>query len=169
MNRWYAVQSNPKAEFLAVAHLDNQGFETFLPLHRKSTVVRKQIVHHLLPVFPSYLFVSFDPNEAPWRSINGTRGVKRLLGSRGDSCSPIRCGVIEELREEAGSTGIIDLEEATSLHYEKGADLKITDGPFAGQDAICIQSVIDRVRVAISLLGYQHVVSIPVEHLARAL
>lgn len=163
------MQTNPKAEFLAVAHLDNQGFETFLPLHRRSTVIRKQIVHHLLPVFPSYLFVSFDPTNSRWRSINGTRGVKRLLGSYGDTTTPIRCGVIEELREEAGSTGIIELEEATSLHYESGADLRITDGPFAGQEAVCVQSVIDRVRVAISLLGHQHVVSIPVEHLARAL
>ena len=76
---------------------------------------------------------------------------------------------MDEAKGAVKQAGIIDLEEATSLHYEKGADLKITDGPFAGQDAICIQSVIDRVRVAISLLGYQHVVSIPVEHLARAL
>ena len=31
------------------------------------------------PLFPSYLFVNFDPEDYKWLKISNTRGVKKIL------------------------------------------------------------------------------------------
>jgi len=77
--RWYLVQCKPNAAQIAVRNLENQSFGTFLPLQeitkRKGRIFERQI----RPLFPGYLFVQIDPNLGPWRQVNSTRGVNRLV------------------------------------------------------------------------------------------
>ena len=56
--RWFVVQAQPNAEHKAVAHLNRQGFTTYLPryLKRRRHARRMDVV--AAPLFPRYLFVS---------------------------------------------------------------------------------------------------------------
>jgi len=124
--RWYVVQTQPFAEVRATTHLRRQGYRVFCPCYRK-------IIHHarrrtiaLQPLFPSYLFLQFDISRDRWRSVNGTRGVVRLL-AHGEHPNPVPRGVVEPLQAHTGADGALDW--APSL--EVGQIVRVAEGPFA--------------------------------------
>ena len=78
---WFVAATKPRDEALAEAQLKQQGFDTFLPRFRKIRRHARRATEVLAPVFPGYCFVQADPQQYPWRSINSTRGVRRLVGA----------------------------------------------------------------------------------------
>src|SRR6185312_13102273 len=93
---WFVVHTQSNAEAKAKRHLVHQGFTVYLPFYRRRVrhARRNEIVASAL--FPCYLFVRFDPQQDRWRSINGTRGVVRILG---DDAAPraVADPIIEEI------------------------------------------------------------------------
>ncbi len=77
--KWYLVQIKRNAHNLAEINLVRQGFCCFQPLLK--ITVRKGLKFKDVskPLFPGYLFVTFDPLKAEWQKINYTLGVARLL------------------------------------------------------------------------------------------
>ena len=75
----------------------------------------------IAPVFPGYIFVSFNSERDRWRSINGKLGVGRLIATQQQ---PVRVprGVVEAL-----ITGL-DFQRGLML----GQTVRIIAGPFAG-------------------------------------
>ena len=73
---WFVVMTKLKQEQVARKNLLNQRFEVFLPQLNHSN-----INSGLIPLFPGYLFVSFDISRPHWLKIGNTRGVKKLLSS----------------------------------------------------------------------------------------
>jgi len=67
---WYAVQTHYKRESEARRELENQSYDVYLPL------VRNDARNVVSPLIEGYLFVRECDR---WRSINGTRGVQRVL------------------------------------------------------------------------------------------
>jgi len=148
-SRWYVVHTQLFAEARAMAHLERQGYRIFCPRYRK-------IIHHarrrtstLQPLFPSYLFVRLDPVRDRWRSVNGTRGVMRLL-TQGEHPLPVPRGVVESLQAHMGGDGALD--RVPSL--EVGQIVRVASGPFS--DLVGKLERLDaagRVRVLLDLLG----------------
>jgi transcriptional antiterminator RfaH len=111
------------------------------------------------PLFPRYLFVAFDPDEARWRSINGTRGVVGLL-SDGSYPLPVRHNVVENLLQQCDEKGAVSLS-ALGL-FTRGVKVRITSGPFAGQVGELEKiSAHDRVLVLLDFMGVQTGVQMP--------
>jgi transcription antitermination factor NusG len=77
---WAVVQTYATCEARAVENLRRQYYEAFCPL---LALPRRSDLSRLVeaPLFPCYVFVSIAP-EQPWRSINNTYGVVRLLTDR---------------------------------------------------------------------------------------
>ena len=48
------------------------------------------------PLFPSYIFVALNLDVDPWRSVNGTFGVTRLIMAQ-DRPLPVPVGIVETL------------------------------------------------------------------------
>lgn len=154
MQRWYVASTHPKAEAFAAAELKNQDFETYLPLKDERKIVRHKAVSVTSPLFPSYLFVCFDRTAQRWRSINGTRGVQRLICSGlGDNPRPLPIGAVEDLqaRQAAGEFGA--REDRKRPIILAGQMLRILSGPFSDFEGICLLSKGQRVTVLISMLG----------------
>lgn len=143
--RWFAVQTQPRKERLALQHLRNQDFETFCPVKRTSRRVGARRVTALEPFFPSYAFVRLDIARDRWRSINGTIGVARLV-SFGAQPSALPHGLIERIRKLCGDDGELALDEG----LRSGERVRIVGGPL---DALCglLVSVEPRKRVTVLL------------------
>ena len=97
MRRWYVVHTQTQTEKRALWHLQNQGFECFLPSVRSLRRHARKVEHVLAPLFPRYLFVRLDLDSTPWSAINGTRGVVRLVAN-GFRPTPVPEGVVEDLQ-----------------------------------------------------------------------
>ncbi len=160
MKSWYAVYTQPRNESLASEHLVRQGFEVFFPryLRRRSHARRLDTV--AAPLFPRYLFVSFDAEAAGWRSIRSTRGVIDLVRIGLDP-APVPCTVIDGIRSREDENGFVVL--ARNLHLTRGSRIRIAGGAFAACEAIFeAQKDADRVIVLLSLLGRVVSAQIPI-------
>ena len=83
MPHWYAVQTKPRQEQVAVTHLERQHFEIFLPRIRAARHRRGRWQSTIEPLFPGYLFVQLEfgaQNTAPIRSTRGVIGLVRFGG-----------------------------------------------------------------------------------------
>lgn len=151
IEQWFAVQTQPRKEDWAVANLRNQGFGTFFPRLRKSRKHARRIDTVLVPMFPGYLFVQLKLDGHRWRSVNGTRGVVRLL-SFGDQPQPIPVEVVDGLM-----SSVDDKDVFTFSRYERfrvGDNVRLMVGPFAEQlGRIDRLDGRDRVRVLLELMG----------------
>jgi transcriptional antiterminator RfaH len=160
MTHWYAVYTQPRNETVASQHLERQGFEVLLPLYLKRRSHARRIEMVPAPLFPRYLFVSFDARQAGWRTIRSTRGVIDLVRNGLDPV-PVSEAIIEELRDRRDEQGYVVL--AKHFNLKRGSRIRIDDGPFAGLEAI-FESQRDEERVValLSLLGREVMVQLPI-------
>ena len=161
MKRWYVVHTQPRAEDRAQWHLENQGFDCFVPRCRKTRRHARKSYTVVEPLFPRYLFAHFDTDASRWLAINGSRGVVALL-TDGTRPLPIPGDIIEKLMAETDEQGVTPL---TSLGiFWKGRKVRIKSGPFAGQMGEVAEMLAkgrDRVHVLLSMLGVQASMQLP--------
>ena len=124
---WYLVQVKPNGYRLAERNLARQGFTCFQPLVRATERRGAQFRPVSRALFPGYLFVAFDPARAPWRKINSTAGVARLL-SVGNAPQEVPGGLVAELRARLDAGGHVNLAD----NVEVGNRVEIQSGPFSG-------------------------------------
>ena len=73
-NKWFVVMTKPKQEIKAKLNLEKPEFShVLLPMLKLDSDAKTE------PLFPSYLFVNFDPEDYKWLKISNTRGVKKIL------------------------------------------------------------------------------------------
>ena len=77
--KWFILQFKPNSHLLAKRNLHRQGFESFIPMLEITKHKYNRYVSELRPLFPGYMFVAFNPESGPWRQINCTTGVSKLV------------------------------------------------------------------------------------------
>lgn len=164
-SNWFVAETLPRKERIAEVNLARQSFANLCPRMRAVRRHARRVENVLTPVFPGYIFVRFDPKRDPWRAINGTLGVRRLLAA--DSAKPIpmpdyAMQQIIERCENGLMTRLVD-------EFEPGAKVRILAGPFADQLAE-VESLngIGRVRVLLQILGLATPVTLSQASLAPA-
>ena len=101
---WYIVQFKPHSHKVAVRNLQRQGFETFLLMYEVARRAAVKFETVIQPLFAGYMFVACDPEKAPWRQINSTFGVSRMLRfAEGPKSMPE--ALIARLRARCDSVG----------------------------------------------------------------
>jgi len=150
-DRYYVVQAQPQREQLAVKELRQQGFRTFLPVLRHPEKVRhgKILAPRLEPLFPKYLFVQLDLSTERWRSINGTRGVTRVMCMDEHRPSPVPR---EAMLRLLAAGEMIDVM-AAGLPFNPGDTVEFEAGSFKGKQALVTLCAADRVTLLLDLLG----------------
>lgn len=152
MLRWCVVQTKPREEAKAISHLENQEFRTFMPLLREHRGRETRTV----PMFPRYLFVEIDTEERKWLSINGTRGVQRVMALTIEMPSLLPVGFVEHLLETRSvADWFFD-----ALAFKKGDMVELTEGPFKGQQGVCQWTSEKRVSLLLNMLGRETLVSV---------
>ena len=129
---WYLVHTKARQEDTAITNLQRQNFRCYMPMLYVEKVRRGKSVVVAEPMFPSYVFVQLDTS------------------GQGQSWSPIRSTLgVRELVKFGGHPPKVDAELITALHereqlqqsnpqalFAAGDKVVITDGPFAGIEAI---------------------------------
>ena len=123
---WFLLQFKPNSHRLAERNLMRQGFKTFLPMQEVTRRKSTRFVNDLRPLFPGYMFVAFDPKSAPWRKINGTIGVSKLVSFDGQP-KPVPIDLVSGLMQRCDTTG--NLLPAKKL--ATGDQVELLTGPFS--------------------------------------
>jgi len=164
MKRWYAAQTQPRKERLAIDHLGRQAYSTYCPFVRRSKPRSGRTITTLEPLFPGYVFVGFDCDHERWHPVNSTIGVSRLV-SFASRPSPLPRGFVERLRDLADTDGQVCFDE----HLNAGDAVRIVGGPF---DTLCgtlaTGDARQRVTVLLQLLAGETRVTLPRDCLVAA-
>lgn len=127
---WYLVHTKPRQEDVALANLERQGYECYLPQMRIERIRRRKAEIATEPMFPRYLFIRLDSSDQgkSWSPIRSTLGVSQLVHF-GARAAKVDDALVELLRQR---------EQAMPLDtmFHSGDSVVITDGPFAGIEAI---------------------------------
>ncbi len=126
MNQWYLIQFKPNSHRLAERNLQRQGFETFLPMQKITRRKASRFVSDLKPLFPGYMFVSVNSEHAPWRTINSTIGVSKLVSFEGKP-KPLPLQLISGLMLRCDVSGTLLPPKSLS----EGDSVEMLTGPFA--------------------------------------
>ena len=157
---WYAAHTHAQAEAKAAWHLENQGFQFYLPRYLKRRRHARKTDWVKAPLFPRYLFIGVTPENLRWRAINSTIGIHYLVSGRSGEPTPIPTRIIDAIRAREDEDGNVAL--GADLHFRKGEVVKILDGPMT--DAIGLFDIMtddERVVVLLDLMGRQVRVRLP--------
>ncbi|MDB4841041.1 transcriptional activator RfaH [Planktomarina sp.] len=126
MNRWYLIQFKPNSHRLAERNLHRQRFETFLPMQKITRRKVSRFVSDLKPLFPGYMFVSVNSDLSPWRTINSTIGVSKLVSFEGKP-TPLPLQLISGLMLRCDASGTL----LSPKILNEGDSVEMLTGPFA--------------------------------------
>lgn len=161
LKNWFLLQFKPNAHKLAERNLHRQGFETFLPLQEITDRKKTSFIDNLKPLFPGYMFVTFDIQDAPWRKINNTMGVSKLV-SFNSYPKPVPIDLVSGLMQRCDVSGKL----LPPKRLNKGDEVQFLNGPFA--NFVTTVEEIDaqqRVWVLMKLMGRSTRISVNIEGL----
>jgi len=127
---WYLVHTKPRQEEIALANLERQGYECYLPQMRIERIRRRKAEVATEPMFPRYLFIRLDSSDQgkSWSPIRSTMGVSQLVHF-GARAARVDDTLVDLLRQRERAL-------PTEAMFHSGDSVVITDGPFAGIEAI---------------------------------
>lgn len=168
---WFVAQTKPNAWQIAKRNLERQAFEVFVPLIAQSQRLRGKIHTVRRPAFQGYVFVRFDPDLSPWRAINSTFGVGRLVAFGG--------GVVPTMVPPHFITGLwARCDDDCVLHdcapsipssLRPGNQVRVTGGPFTDTIAQVLKlGPQQRVWVLMEVMGGPTSVLLPSSSLTMA-
>ncbi|MGR0183202.1 transcription termination/antitermination protein NusG [Azospirillum aestuarii] len=184
--RWHVVvvgtklNDHPKA----VAALLARGYQVIAPLCREVITDRRDRHREVeRPMFGRYVFAGSMPGqEARKLALVPSVQYVSLDTRRRALVLPVRAVAAVVARMQDGA-GIVDLRPVepvpveamatesaiiTAPRFQPGQTVRVTDGPFAGWDALFVADEGERIRVLLSLFGRQNETSVPVRGVRAA-
>jgi transcription elongation factor/antiterminator RfaH len=164
MRRWHIIQSKPHQEERVEAQIrELTEIEVYAPRIEVRAVRGAAKVTVVKPLFPSYLFARLDLPEE-WKLITFTRGVTRILGGW-EQPRPVDDAVVAAIRERENKKDRL-------IHYYRFRPREavvVRAGPLKDLYGIFERYVDEgaRVRILLSLVGYQAAVELEAELVAK--
>nr|WP_314074755.1 transcription termination/antitermination NusG family protein [uncultured Roseococcus sp.] len=168
---WYCVQTEYGKDATAIQDLTHpngprkQRWEAFCPeVYERRTSTdrdgRERTRRVLVPMFPGYIFVRFDIARDPWRKIVSAKGVARILGAHPERPTPLRSDLIIAIASNAAELNA-EFQKAAEAVHPKGAALRVTKGPWAGFQGVCLWHKNDRIKLMMTLFGQDTATEMP--------
>jgi transcriptional antiterminator RfaH len=157
---WYCFKALPKKEHIAAGLLRREaGLEALCPRIAYMKKTRRGKVRFVEPLFPGYVFINADLQEA-YRRIRATSGIRDVVAF-GSRLPRIPEAFIEELRARLDAENLRAIPEPV---VKPGQEVVILEGPFKQWNAIVSGELDARQRVALLLdfLGRQLEIRVPV-------
>ena len=146
---WFILQFKPNAHYQAEKNLNQQGFETFLPLQDTTSRKLSRFINTSKPLFPGYMFIRFDRAESNWHKINNTYGVSRLI-TFNSILKSVPNNIIDSLMKRYDLSGkLLPIKK-----LRKGDQVTVLMGPFANFIATVEKYEADqRIWILMDLMG----------------
>jgi transcription termination/antitermination protein NusG len=172
MKKWFVVQvlagyeDRIRADLLK--SIEEQGLhdkfgEILIPAAKaKPTYGAEQIDDQQL--FPGYMLLEMEPEQATIRLVAKTPRISRFLG--GKEPSPISDKEIERILAQIRGEVVVSVEKHT---FEPGSEVEINEGPFAGFMGI-IESMDEeheKLTVMVSIFGRMTPVELAFDQVKR--
>lgn len=154
---WYLAYTKPRQEDIARVNLEQQGFESYLPLYKKFKKTEQGPVSVFEPMFPRYIF--FRPGK-PGQGISVVRSTKGIttIVRFGFEPAVIDEALLHRIRQLEQDRNHATLQELSNLQVGQTVRLKHT--ALSGVEGL-IQSVSSkRVAVLLDILGRPAVVQL---------
>ena len=159
---WYLLQLKPNAHKTAVRNLKRQGFDTFLPLMKVTQRRGTRFIDSSRPLFPGYMFVKIAEGHTPWRSLNATLGVARLVYI-GAKPRPLPAALMTELRGACDEDGLLAPQT-----LKPGDLVQIKTGPFSNFIATVEElTSTDRIKLLLEIMGQESRLAVAAHHVTR--
>lgn len=155
---WYLVRTKARQESIAAERLTQQGFGAYHP--RLVVRRRRSRPPQILPLFPTYVFVSLLLGEQDFSPVRSTKGVLSIVRF-GEDYARVPVWIIAELRRRADPlTGLYRL----ARRLRPRMPVRVKAGPFEGMEGIFLhESGRDRCCVLLQILGAERSVKIAEE------
>jgi len=166
LRNWIAVHTRPHLEKLALENLNRQGYETYLPLCKKTRSHARKVELISSPLFPRYLFVGLKIGIDSWTKIKSTKGVAGVV-SFGTIPATISGRILEGIREREDSEGFVRFNNDQT--FSTGDKVNIVDGFFAKNSGI-IEKLAggDRVLLLLDSMEKQFRINTTLECISRS-
>lgn len=146
---WYVLHSKPRKEDFLLDQLRLNGFEAYCPFMRVKSVNPRS--RKIRPYFPGYVFLRADLSQAKASSLQWIPGATGFVSFDG---IPARLPdeLIPTLRQQMEAVNASGKE--TRLEMQSGQPVRVTEGLFAGYEAIFESRLpgAQRVRVLLKLI-----------------
>lgn len=147
---WFVAQLKPNGFVTAKLNLQKQGYETFMPMRQVEVRHARKVKTVARPLFPGYIFVSFDFETTQWRGINSTYGVSSLIMGGANSPQVVPSDLMQALKAHCGDGDLVVPPETLA----PGNVVKVVNGPFKDIFAtVEALSNSDRIAVLLDLMG----------------
>ncbi len=155
--KWYILQFKANSQHQARKNLTRQGFDTFLPLHDITSRKASRFISTSKPLFPGYMFVTFDRAESEWHKINNTFGVSRLI-TFNSILKSIPTKFVDNLMKRYDLSGkLLPIQK-----LKKGDRVTVLKGPFADFIATVEKYEADeRIWILMDLMGRKTKIQTP--------
>jgi len=122
-----------------------------MPAEKVAKVRKSKIVAEERTLYPGYIIVEMDPTEATFGLVNAIPGVTHMLGTK---LEPV------PLTDEEANSMLEQIERGLERAepespFEKGENVKVTKGPFAGFTGTVDEIFAERrrVKVIVTIFG----------------
>lgn len=151
--RWLCVHTRPRKEGGAVQYCrESLGLDTYYPRLKRLKTIRRVKRWIVGPLFPRYFFCRLNLSQS-FRAVQYAPQVIGVVGFGGRPAL-VDDAIIDQLKQWAGEA--VDI---MTVHpgFRPGDLVEIADGPLRGLQAVVLQEMSDRDRVAVllSTLGCQ--------------
>lgn len=163
--RWHVVKCKPHQEERVLDQLEKMArIECYYPRIEVHAVRRGRREKVVRALFPGYIFARlFIPDE--WKMVTYTRGVARIVGSWQEPSFVDDAVIAIIRRRESEKDRLINY-----YHFITDEKVYVRSGPLKDFYGIFERYVDDqgRVRILLSLIGYQASVELEAEQLGKA-
>ncbi|MBK5292335.1 MAG: UpxY family transcription antiterminator [Acidobacteriia bacterium] len=145
-DQWFAIHVRSRHERLVASLLSNKGYPCFLPTYRSTHCWSDRRKEIEIPLFPSYLFASFDPNQHV--SVIKSSGVVKVV-SFGQQLAPVNPVELDYVQTILNSGQLV----LPWPYLAAGDQVYLEAGPLRGMNGIIVRTKGSlRLVVSVSLL-----------------
>ena len=121
--------------------------QVILPAEKVTRIRKSKLVAEERRLYPGYLVVEMEPTEEALALVNSVPGVTHLLGTS-TAPVPLSDGEVSSMLEQIERGKEMTEPEAP---FEKGENVKVTKGPFAGFTGSVEEIFTERRRVKVTV------------------
>lgn len=157
LRRWYLAYTKPKLESVALANLELQGFEAYLPLFKKFKKTAQGPVALFEPMFPRYILFRPVRAEQSISVVRSTKGVTSLVRF-GFEPALLHEELVQRIRQMEQDRQQATIEQLNQLKVGQAVRLRHT--ALGALEGLVHQVSSKRVAVLLEILGRPTVVQV---------